>query len=194
MKKVFIIHGFQSDPNGHWKPWLMGELAKIYVYACSLPMPKPNEPQKSEWLKMIGDCVEIPDGEIFLVGHSLGSVAVLRYLESLPEGVQIGGAVLVAGPCKILKSEDEDVSSKLRKIDHFLDTPINFDYIKKKAKNFVVIHGDNDLNVPIEHGKIISENLGCNLVVVPNGGHLGTDAKMWQLPEALKALQDMFKD
>jgi len=44
MKKVFIIHGFEGEPNGGWRPWLMRELAKFDVYASALPMPTPEKP------------------------------------------------------------------------------------------------------------------------------------------------------
>ena len=46
MKKVFIVHGFEGEPNGGWRPWLMGELAKKDIYACALPMPIPSSPNK----------------------------------------------------------------------------------------------------------------------------------------------------
>ena len=52
-KKVFLIHGFQGTPNGGWRPYLMSELEKQDIYACSLSMPKPHEPILSEWLEEI---------------------------------------------------------------------------------------------------------------------------------------------
>jgi len=91
MKKVFIVHGFGGEPNGGWRPWLMGELAKKDIYACALPMPTPEEPKKEEWVKAITDAIKIPNEEIFLVGHSLGVPAILHYLENLVAG----GGVLV---------------------------------------------------------------------------------------------------
>ncbi len=190
MKKVLIFHGFQGKPNGGWRPWLMRELDKKDVYACALPMPTPDRSQKDEWIKTIREAVGIPTEEIFLVGHSLGVPAILRYLETLDKNEKIGGAVLVSGPSTILNGENKE--SKLRKIDNFLDTPFNFDYIKQKSNNFTVIHGDNDKKVPFKHAEIISKNLSCNLATIPKGGHLGGSDKFYELPQLLESLQKMF--
>ena len=186
MKKVFIIHGFMGEPNGGWKPWLMGELYKNDTYACSLPMPDPNNPNKEEWIQTIRDVVNFEEDEIFLVGHSLGVAAILRYLETLPEGQSISGAVLVSGPAFVINPTNPN--SKLRKIDNFLDSPYDFDHIKKVCKNFVVIHGDNDSKVVFEHAIKISEGLDCELITVQNGGHLNDRDGVWELPQALEAL------
>ncbi len=191
MKKVFIIHGFRGAPNGSWKSWLMWELGKKDIYACALPMPSPDNPKKDEWIKVIKEAVSILNEEIFLVGHSLGVPAILHYLETLNDNEKIGGAVLVSGPITILNSENKD--SKLRKIDNFLDTPFDFNYIKQKSKKFSIIHGDNDDKVPLGHAKIFADKFDCKLVIIPGGGHLSSSSGCYQLPEAPKALQDMLK-
>lgn len=191
MKKVFMVHGFMGEPNGGWRPWLMGELSKKDIYACALPMPNPDNPQKDEWIKTISDAVGDANEEIFLVGHSLGVPAILRYLETLSESKKIGGAILVSGPFKIINPEN--ITSKLRKIDNFLDIPFDFEHMKKVCQKFTVIHGDNDEEVPFEHAINISENLNCVLVSVPNGGHLNGSAGWNELPQALKVLEEMMK-
>jgi len=190
MKKVFIVHCFTGSPNRCWSPWLMGELAKKDIYACALPMPTPDDPKKAEWVETIADAVGIPNEEVFLVGHSLGVPAILRYLETLNENQQIGGAVLVSGPCEILNPENKE--ARIRKIDNFFDTPFDFNYIKQKSKNFTIIHGDNDEKVPIAHAKIISESVNGDLVIIPGGGHLGRSDGWIELPQSLEALEKMF--
>lgn len=191
MKKVFIVHGFGGIPNGGWRSWLMAELEKQDVYACALPMPTPENPVKEEWVKTIQEAVGNPDIEIFLIGHSLGVPAIFRYLESLPVGVKIGGAVLVSGPCTTLDIENKE--SKLRRIDNFLDTEFDYKRIKNVCNKFVVIHGKDDDRVPLEHAKIISKNLNCELVIIENGGHLNGRSGWDKLPQARDALLEMMK-
>jgi len=140
MKKVFIIHGFEGSPNGGWRPWLMGELEKQDIYSCALPMPKPENPNCDEWIEEISRQISSED-EIYLVGHSLGSPAILRYLES-PKAKNIAGAVLVSCPSE--KNEN-------RKIDSFMEGMFDFEKIKSKCQEFTVIHGDNDSAVPFSH-------------------------------------------
>lgn len=187
MKKVFIIHGFQASPNRNWFPWLMEELSKEKIYACSLPMPTPDNPIKSEWIKAVNDTVPVPTEEIFLVGHSLGVLAILRYLETLPKDSKIGGAILVSGPIsKITREGHEPVNA-------FMNPLFNFDNIKNACKDFVIIHGDNDPFVPFSDAEYLADKLSCELISIPNGGHLnGTDG-FYKLPEALGSLLKMIK-
>ncbi|MFA6386566.1 MAG: alpha/beta hydrolase [Candidatus Paceibacterota bacterium] len=185
MKKVFMIHGFHGKPNGGWRPWLMGELAKNDIYACAIPMPAPDMPVKSDWITAIKEAVKNPTEDIFLIGHSLGVPAILRYLESLDTDYKIGGAVLVSGP--LSKIEKEGYES----VDTFLDTTFDFDHIKNVCKNFTIIHGDNDVNVPLSDAIELSKKLACDLIIIPNGGHLNGSASCFVLPPALESLLKM---
>jgi len=184
MKKVFIVHGFEGSPNGGWRPWLMSELALIDVYACALPMPSPEKPVVLEWVNTIKESVNEPHLEIFLVGHSLGVPAILRYLEGLPEGVKIGGAFLVSGPLHpIIKRDYES-------IHNFLVPSFNFPHIRNVCKNFVVLHGDDDPVVDINNAEDLSYDLSCNLIVIPNGKHLNGSAGWYEFPQLLKVIKD----
>ncbi len=180
-----------GEPNGGWRPWLMGKLARENIWACALSMPEPDNPKKEEWVKEISRQIGNPDSEVFIVGHSLGVPAILRYLENLSNGVKIGGAVLVSGPYK--KLETENLSSKIRKIDSFFESDFDFKKIKEVGSKFVVIHGDDDPKVPFEHALFLSKNLDSPVISIPKGGHLNGSAGWYELPELLKALQDMIK-
>lgn len=187
MKKAFMIHGFNGEPNGGWRPWLMGELAKNDIWACSLAMPTPDAPVKNEWVKTISLAIQNPNEEIFLIGHSLGVPAILRYLETLPENLKIGGAVFVSGPVfKIERSGYDEVNS-------FLEGSFDFEYIKNICNNFTVIHGDNDPMVNFSEGEYLSQKLSCKLISISNGKHLNGSAGWYKLPEALESLLKMIK-
>lgn len=183
-----MIHGFNGEPNGGWRPWLMGELFKYNnTYACALPMPNPSNPVKEEWISAISQAVENPSEEIFLVGHSLGVSAILRYLESLPKGSKIGGVVLVSAFIKDIPGE------RYEKVNKFLEGSFNFDYIKNVCENFVIINGEDDSIVPISDAEELSSKLSCQLIRIPNGKHLNEHSGFYQLPEALDSLIKMMK-
>ena len=186
MKKVFMIHGFEGEPNGGWRPWLMWELAKKDVWACALPMPTPDKPEREQWIETIMKAVDIPTEEVFLVGHSLGVPAILRYLESLNKNQKIGGAVLVSGPAFKIKKNGYE------KVNEFLNVPFDFEHIKNVCKNFIVIHGDNDMDVPFSNAEYLSKNLSCELIPIPNGKHLAGHDGFYELPILLESLEKMF--
>lgn len=183
-KKVFLIHGFQGTPNGGWRPYLMAELDKYDIYACALSMKNPNEPQLSEWLEEIKRHVDAnPNDEIYLLGHSLGGTAILRFIEQF-DYKNIKGIVIASAPCH--KNENE-------KIRTFLNTDFNWSVMKGKVQNVVVIQGSDDPHVPMSDAEEITKELDGKLIVITNGKHLNGSAGFTQLPEALSALIDMLK-
>lgn len=183
-KKVFLIHGFQGTPNGGWRPYLMSELEKQDIYACSLSMPKPNEPVLSEWLEEIKRHIDRnPNDDIYLVGHSLGGTVILRYLEQFNSS-SLKGVVIASAPCH------QNTNSKI--VD-FLRTDFNWEVMKNKVEHVVVIHGDNDPNVPVSDAEETAKQLNGKLIIIPDGKHLNGSAGFTELPEALSALIEMIK-
>ncbi len=191
MKKVFIVHGFGGIPNGGWFPWLMKELAKKGVPVCSLLMPHTNDPVVSEWVDHISSNVVGEEENAILLGHSLGVPAILRYLESLPEGRRIGGVVLVSGFIEPLDTEDPN--SAFRKIDAFAVPEINFEKIKDIPKSAVILHGSEDKLVPFSHAERIAKGLNCKLVRIEGGTHFSqiTEPICYELPEVLEAVLEI---
>lgn len=183
MKKVFLVHGFKSWPNGGWRPWLMAELNKQSVFCQALAMPSPNNPNVSEWVKEIARNIDLNiHDQIYLVGHSLGVPAILRYLQG-SQSKNIKGVVFVSSP--IFKA-------KKKKVGGFLNESFDFQKIKPKVKRCTVIHGSNDRAVPIEQGRELAKQFGVELIVVKNGGHLNGSSGWTSLPEVLDALNEMF--
>lgn len=181
MKMVFIVHGFGGWPSGAWRPWLMTELDKLEIYACALSMPSSENPVCTEWIDEIKRQVERnKNHEIYLVGHSLGVTAILRYLESGQSRPPIAGAVLVSGPVEKTKNE---------KINSFLEKPFDFATIRSKCPKFSIIHGDNDPVVPFHNAEILSKELKGKLIVIANGVHLNGSAGWHILPECLEELK-----
>ncbi|HEY0907919.1 MAG TPA: alpha/beta fold hydrolase [Candidatus Paceibacterota bacterium] len=180
MKKVFIIHGYNGTPNGSWLPWLMGELKRQGVYACSLAMPTPADPVCSEWVKEIARHVDqCKNDDVYLVGHSLGVAAILNYLQSDLATHVINGVVAVSGRC--IKSDNPKTAGFYGDFD--------FEKIKKSAEAFAVIHGDNDQIVPFANGEKLSVALGVPLIAIKGGGHFTGSEGCYALPQAFEALK-----
>ncbi len=192
MKKIFIIHGFGGIPNAGWIPWLMKELAKKGIYACALPMPDSQKPVVSRWTEEISHAINNSlEDEIFLVGHSLGATAVLKYLEKIETNKKISGVLLISGLMSPL--DPENLKSGYRAIDSFVVPEINFEKIKNKSNKFVVLHSMDDPAVPFFHAEKISDALNCKLVKVEQGGHfyILSQPICYELPRALEIIEEI---
>lgn len=189
MKKVYMIHGFNGSPDRNWFPWLAKELAKQNIESCVLSMPTPRYPIKDEWIENIKKNIGTPNEDVFLIGHSLGASTILRYLETLSKDEKIGGAVLVSGAIKYVQGPGD----RYDLLNKFLDQPFDFEKIKSVCKKFIVIHGIDDPIVEFSNAEEISERLSCELIFIPNGGHLNDKAGFTELQEVLDSLLKIIK-
>ncbi|HZZ99551.1 MAG TPA: alpha/beta fold hydrolase, partial [Candidatus Paceibacterota bacterium] len=93
-KRIFIIHGWTGNPNEHWMPWLDTKLKENGFEVFQPEMPETDHPKMDAWISTLKKEIGAADSNTYLVGHSIGCLAILRYLEKY--GEKIGGAVLVA--------------------------------------------------------------------------------------------------
>ncbi|MBI2098360.1 MAG: serine hydrolase family protein [Candidatus Wildermuthbacteria bacterium] len=192
MKRIFLIHGWGGSPEEGWTPWLKGKLEKrgfeVYVPAMS----DSKHPRMDAWLANLRETVRVPDQNCYFVGHSLGCITILRYLETLEENQKVGGAVLVAGfsDINITVGPDENVLE----IQSFFQTNVDFAAIRKHCDKFVAIHSDNDPYVDLRYADIFRENLGAKVLVEKHKGHFSGDDGIMELPSALENTLQLASD
>ncbi|MEK7628244.1 MAG: alpha/beta fold hydrolase [Patescibacteria group bacterium] len=183
MKKVIIVHGWEGKPTSNWFPWLKSELETRGVQTEVPAMPNSELPRESEWLVHLRATIGEPEEDTFLIGHSLGCVTILRYLESLPEGVRVGGAVFVAGFSERIGFPE---------LNNFFSCPVDFRRARRASlQQIVAIQSDNDKYVPAWHGEVFRDKLGARLVTIPNGGHFNRSEGFTEFPQALLELLDL---
>lgn len=178
-KRAFLIHGWEGYPEEGWKPWLKNELQKRGFEVFVPAMPETKNPRMDAWIPHLAKLVGTPDKDCYFVGHSLGCITILRYLETLEEGQEIGGAVLVAGFSNHLN---------LKEFGTFFTKPIDWEKINSRCKKFVAIHSDNDPYVPLRHADIFKEKLNARVIILHNMKHFSGDDGINELPEALNAV------
>ncbi len=114
MKRVFIIHGWDGHSGEVWFPWLKSELEAKGFQATALQMPETEAPQIDKWVPSLAQAVGEADSETYFVGHSVACQTILRYLETLPEDIKVGGAVFIAGFFTLTDiNEPEKIAVKL---------------------------------------------------------------------------------
>ncbi len=179
MKRVFIIHGWDGIPNDSWKSWLKRELEKRGFEVIAPQIPGGRHPKLQEWIETISNSVVSPDVETYFVGHSLGCIAIVRYLATLSANVRVGGCVFVSG-----FSSDLGVSQ----IAEFYSSPSEVKKATAHTNNFVIIHSDDDEDVPMEKAKEFQKQLNARFILEHNKGHISEDDGVKELPSALNAI------
>ena len=187
--RAILIHGFQGHPLHGFRPWLKNEL-EAKGWEVTIPsMPSPDEPDADEWVAAIANETARGRGsavmnakDCVLVGHSLGCIAILRYLER--EKTKVRGVVLVAGFA-------EKLGDDFKAIDCFVDTPLDFVKVKKNCGKMVAIFSDNDPYVPLSQVALFEKKLGATAMVLHARGHFSSSDGTKELPEARDAVLDM---
>lgn len=189
-KRVFIVHGWDGYPEEGWFPWLKKEL-ETRNFMVSVPqLPKPDEPRIKNWLPELKEVVGEPNEQTYFVGHSMGCQTITRYLENLPDGVSIGGAVFVAGFFKRLTNlEDDDVVRNVA--EEWLKTPLNLKEVAKHLNKSTAIFSDNDPYVPMDNKDDFANSLNSKILIEHNKGHFSGSTGTTELPIVLEVLLEI---
>ena len=183
-KRVFIAHGWDGYPEEGWFPWLKKELEARGFEVFVPQLPNAGNPRIQIWVPNIAEAVGTADEQTYFVGHSMGCQAVARYLETLPEGVKVGGAVFVAGFFKRLAGLEDtpDVEETDR---HWLGTPIDLAKVKSHLLKSIAIFSDDDPWVPLDNQDDFRDKLGSEIIIEHAKGHFsGGRDKITELPVA----------
>jgi hypothetical protein len=177
-KRVFIIHQWSGTSKDGWYPWLRQKLETENYTVEILNMPDTNAPTIEAWVQYLAQRVGVVSEKTFFVGHSIGVQTILRYLETLPAEVRVGGVIGVAGWFRLAR-EDKKIARP------WLETPIDFFRVKQHCDNFFMIFSDNDTYVPISNQKLFEQHIGAATLVLHDRGHFTQADKIFTLPEAL---------
>lgn len=183
MKRAFLIHGWSGTPEHGFFPWLKAELeSRGYVVEAPL-MPNPSEPAFETWVPFLESVVGTPDAETIVVGHSMGGLAALRFLERLPEGSTIGKAILVAPVVNTIENMDlmEELVAR-----PWLDRPFDDAKIRRFADKIVGIFSDDDPYILLTSEEIVRNRFGAKTIVEHAKGHYSGDDGTTELPTILQ--------
>lgn len=182
-KKVIFVPGYYvSSPTEptDWPAWLGKELEKNGFDFYYMSMPDPAYPEVNAWVDfLLNQNFEI-DENTYLVGHSLGCITALRFLEKLPEGSVLGGCILISGFCTM---------PKIPILSDFCFLPLDFTKVKSHSQEFVSVVSDNDHLIPNELSQELSNKLGARTIVEHNKGHFITGTK--EINSVLNCLLEM---
>ncbi|MDO8460382.1 MAG: alpha/beta hydrolase [Nanoarchaeota archaeon] len=186
MKRAFIIHGWDFNPEMHWYPWLRKELEKKGFEVIVPEMPNTSEPEIDEWVSHLRKVVGKLDSETYFIGHSIGCQTIMRYLAGEDYEGKIGNVVFVAGWFNLDNLEGEEVEEIAKP---WLETSIDFKKVKRKLSGITVFLSSNDpYNCLEENKKMFKDKLGAKVIVLEDKGHFTMDEGVINIPEILRLI------
>jgi predicted alpha/beta hydrolase family esterase len=159
--RMILVHGYQANPDMNFHPWLRRELTARGFEVVSPPLPFSGEADPMECLKELERTVGRVDAQTMLLGHSLGGVLALRFLEAAEAAAPPQAVILVGTPWSI-KSENARP---------FFLTEFDFEVVMWKAREFVVVHSKDDRLVPFDHAEKYAKVLEADLIATEGDGH-----------------------
>src|SRR3989338_4810593 len=109
-------------------------------------MPNSDNPTYGKWIPYLEKIARPISQNDYIVGHSLGCITILRFLENLQPGQKVGGVVLVAG-----FGTDLTYQGYQGELSNFFETPLNWNQIRENCQKFVVVQSNNDEWVPARY-------------------------------------------
>ncbi len=179
-RRASIFHGYGATPEDHWFGWLAEHLDRAGFRTDVPALPESQAPAPDRWVAAVAKAVGTPDEGSVVVAHSLGCLAVLRYLASLSAPWRLGHLVLVAGFVDTLPA--------LPVLDGFIGDGTDPAGVREKVASLTVLRSDDDPYVPVEHTDRLAGLLGTTALVVPGAGHFLADEGVTSLPQALEAI------
>ncbi len=173
--RIILIHGFNANPEMNFHPWLRDELHKEGFEVLAPELPFSGEPDLAEWLKAMEELVGRLEPDDIILGHSLGGVMALRYLEAAEMTGTPRAVVLVAAPWSL----------KGNAMQSFFTHELDADVLMWKANDFIIVHSKDDDKVPFDHAEKYAKMLKGKLLTREGEDHYMAE----QYPVLLEIIQ-----
>jgi predicted alpha/beta hydrolase family esterase len=156
-------------------------------------MPDPDHPHISSWVPYLSRLVVKSDADTYFVGHSVGCQTILRYVETLGDGVTVGGAVFVA-PWLSLKEGSLETPEGVAIADEWLNSQIEIARVSVHLKRLSAVFSDDDQYINLSDSEILRKYLGAKIIVHPKRGHFTEFDGVTEVHAVLNELLNMAKE
>lgn len=183
--RIIFVHGYTASSKLDWYPDISPLLDKLGIDYVIPDLPGGRKPLAQEWVKIVRQKVDNTDKPVILVGHSLGTRAVLLYLDQYGEDRWFEKVILIAPLSNEVKNAQR---RKGEAYPDFFEYKIDLEKAKMKVGKFVVVHSKNDHSLDYdEHGVALSEELGAKLIAFEDRDHFSQ-------PESAAYILKILKD
>ena len=163
---IIDIPGYNHNSDSMWHPDFRKYITESGNEVITLNLPGGKYPVFREWYPIIEQAVAEANNPVILVGHSLGTRAVLLFLEQTLYTVQ--NVVLIAPFDNSLSNSSFRNGNYANFFEHLID----IEKVKFKVKGGIkVIGSQDDTNIPYIQAQNIAQDLSGELITIPNSGH-----------------------
>ena len=172
--RLFIVHGYQANPQKHWFEWLTQQFPHLPHHIVS--MPDSQSPKLHKWLDTLQDAIGTVDEHTYIIGHSLGCTTVLQFLAKQAPFVKVGGVLLVAGFVQRLDN--------LPQLDAFNQQQLPWPQLQSMVTHKQVLLSQDDEVVSPSATEHLSQLWQAPLLKLSGYGHFTEQDGCKCLPEA----------
>jgi predicted alpha/beta hydrolase family esterase len=185
--RIIFVHGYTASSNADWYPNISEELNKSGIDYSIPDLPGGELPHASEWLEKLHEIITKSDKPLVLVGHSLGTRAVLLYLEKYK--IRVEKVFLISAFAN--KTENAHRNDGETYPD-FFNHKIDLETIKSLVKKFIILHSKEDSDKPpisgidYEQGVELAKDLNAELITFEGRKHFSNPDNAPYILEVLK--------
>jgi hypothetical protein len=183
--KFFILHGTGGDPDGNWFPWLKQKLEEQGHDVVVPGFPGMEEQSLETWMDTFDQYRDEFSDDTVFIAHSVAPAFVLNLLE---QGVEAEACFFVSEFTRLLGNKFDEPNKTIA------DREFDFEEIKVNCSYFKLYHGPDDPYVPMEKAENLAENLGAEVEVIEDGGHLNEPSGYTEFPKLLEAIETFSED
>jgi predicted alpha/beta hydrolase family esterase len=178
---LLISSGYADSGPGHW------QLAWAAAFPNSIKVIQEDwiNPNRDAWVQALDASISSATLPVVLVGHSLGSTAIVHWASSNQGKESIGiikGAFLVALP------DPASVAYRALAIKGFDPLPLN-----KLPFPSMLVTSSNDPFVSLEKARYFASRLGSEFINVGKKGHIGSDSDVGEWNEGKELLRKLYE-
>lgn len=182
MQRIFLIHGWGGNPKSDWFPWAEKELGKKGYKVIVPEMPDTGNPKIGPWVAKLAETVGEIRADDILIGHSIGCLTVIRFLETFKDNEKISKVILVA-PWQFL-TLDENENPEIAK--PWQAENVDYEKVRVRADKFIAVFSEDDPWVPYEKNlEYFKEKLNPKIITKYQMGHYN----MTEIPFLLELLK-----
>jgi uncharacterized protein len=172
---ILTIPGLYNSGPHHWQTAWERELPDC----MRIGQKEWNSPRREDWVANIEAAFGFAKPPVYLVGHSLGCVAIAYWAQSTRQRIE--GALLVA------PADTER--------DGFPSGPSGFQPVPTRRLPFltIVVASENDPWISIERSQQVAQRWGSRFVNVGKAGHLGSDDHLGSWPAGQQLLHELMQ-